>query len=102
HRLDRDVILPEQGPRLLARARHEHTLYAHRTSRLRDGQRKVIASTTMIGKPSALLMHVMDTPSEASDNATSLVPLWPGRRPGRAGGARPAGSRRSGRRPARP
>jgi len=43
-------------------------MYAHRTSRLRDGQRKVIASTTMIAKPITLLLHIMDTFSTPSDN----------------------------------
>jgi hypothetical protein len=66
-RLDRDEFVAEQSPRLL-RVRHEYSLYAHRISRFRAGQRKVIASTTMIGNELAQVIHVRDGALRAQDN----------------------------------
>ena len=67
-RLDRPQIVAQQCPRLSSGVRHHHTLHTHRTSRFRDGQRKVIPSTTRSRATSALVVYVTDTPSPAQDN----------------------------------
>src|SRR6478752_8118778 len=50
-RLDRPPIVAKQGPGLRTRVRHHQPLHTHRTLRLRDGQRKVTASSTQIEGP---------------------------------------------------
>src|SRR6266567_520281 len=68
HRLQRDLIVAEQSPRLRLRTRHQHPLHAHPTSRSRDGQQEITTSTTMTGKTSAQVVHVTDGDLRAIDN----------------------------------
>src|SRR5664280_528879 len=68
-RINRDKVIVEHRPGLDPRAWHEHALLpALHTFRLRDGQRKVIASTRHPAEQTALLMHLVDTYQGTSDN----------------------------------
>src|SRR6266576_6049029 len=58
----------EPEPRHRLRARHEHPLHAHRTSRFRNGQQEITTSTTTTGETSTQVMHVMDGNLRAQDN----------------------------------
>jgi len=67
-RLDRSQVVAQQCPGLAPGLRHYHALHAHRTSRFRDGERKVIPSTTTSSGTSTPVDYVKDTPVLAPDN----------------------------------
>src|SRR5262245_49118979 len=72
-RLDRSQVVTQQRPGLVPGLRHDHALHAHRTSRFRDGQRKVIPSTTTTSGTSTPVDYVTDTPILAPGNAQRSI-----------------------------
>ena len=67
-RLHRHVVIAEHRPGLELRARHQHALHPHPYLPFRDGQQKVIPSTTRFRGFPHYVVHVIDDADSATDN----------------------------------
>ena len=82
--LHRHLVITEHRPRLEACTRHQHALHPHSYLPFRDGQQKVIPSTTPNRGCPRYVVHVVDDADSATDNVRRNTSA--GRRPPRRRG----------------